>query len=332
MADKHGAHQTTKAYITSLTDDFCKSPTAPVGYMIWQTLDPTIQVCETVRWQGTPLLTMAARFTSVNGNEAGVGGGVCSGVNKGWCKPVLLASSTVFAEGRELLRDGTLVEMNSSSPDGVGNVQGKLKYVSTNNDRSSIPPIPDDMKMCHATPPELAPWMWVNIDANDLIHVGLAAVLSPIAVALKAVSSLFPGFDEMLKQYLPATSAGTGDKTGLGAITGNNDGNGPPGIAGLSVSLAKILLEPFSSEGGFIDGARFEKGQGEEGHDAKTGVGFESSAPNSFGETIGQLLGVLFRKIGLGDEFYSIVNFLFGDPDKYGFVTGVWKGTWQLPV
>lgn len=161
--------------------------------------------------------------------------------------------------------------MNCVSSNSVGNVQGKLRYVSTSVDRDTISPIPDDMKMCHGKPPDLAPWMWVDIDANDLVHVGLAVVLLPIAIVLKARSTIFLGFDEILRRYLPATNAGTGDKSGLvGQVIGNHDGNGSSSVVGLSASLSKMMLEPFSSEGRVIDGVRFETGQGDEGHDAKT--------------------------------------------------------------
>ncbi len=42
MADKHGAHKTSEAYVVSLCEDFCKSPVAPVGYMISQKLNMSV--------------------------------------------------------------------------------------------------------------------------------------------------------------------------------------------------------------------------------------------------------------------------------------------------
>jgi hypothetical protein len=328
MADKHGAHQTGLAYITSVTEDYCKSPTAPVGYMLTQFLDQTVRVTNSVRWCGTPLLNMDTRFTCVLGNEAGCGGGVVSGVNKGWCKPVKSPAFNVNSEGNLVLRHGTFMEMNASTPDGVGNTVGVMKYIS----RDSIPSRPPDTLQCFGTPPALDSWMWVDIDFNDLAHTGLAVAMIPIAGALKLIGSIFPEFESLIVSALPKTEAGTGDKSGLGVLIGDNSGEGSPGVVGLAFSLAKKILSPLSSDGGVIDGVRFEIGQSDEGHNGKTGVGFESDSLNSFGETLGQLFGIVFHKLGLGDIFYTVVEAILGPPDGYGFVSGVWKGTRQLPA
>jgi hypothetical protein len=128
MADKHGAHQTGEAYVVSLCEDFCKSPTALVGYMISQKLDMSTLVCGSVNGCGTPVLNMSSRITHVTGNEAGVGGGAVSGVNVGMCKPVEDYAPKVRAEGQCLLRHDTIMEMNTAGASGVGNVLGTLVH------------------------------------------------------------------------------------------------------------------------------------------------------------------------------------------------------------
>lgn len=130
MADKHGAHQTSDAYVVSLCEDFCKSPSSPVGYMISQKLDMSTLVCGTVNGCGTPVLNMSSRITNVTGNEAGVGGGIVSGVNVGMCKPVDNYATKVRAEGQCLLRHDTIMEMNCVSAESQGNVKGKITYLS----------------------------------------------------------------------------------------------------------------------------------------------------------------------------------------------------------
>jgi len=128
MADQHGAHRTSEAYVVSMCEDFCKSPSAPVGYMISQKLDMSTLVCGTVNGCGTPVLNMSSRITNVTGNEAGVGGGVVSSVNVGMCKPTENYAPKVRAEGQFILRHDTLMEMNTAGIGGVGNVLGKIVY------------------------------------------------------------------------------------------------------------------------------------------------------------------------------------------------------------
>ena len=100
----HGAHQTIDAYVVSLVEDFCKSPIAPVGYMISQKLQYSQRVCTTVQGICTPVLNFSSRILSVVGDEAGIGGGVVSGTNLGSCRPLMLESRTVRAEGKPVIR------------------------------------------------------------------------------------------------------------------------------------------------------------------------------------------------------------------------------------
>ncbi len=133
MAENHGAHQTCEARVVSMTEDYCKSPGAPVGYMIWQTLDVSIRTAASVHGLGTPVLNMNSRIAAVNGNEAGVGGGTISGVNLGMCKPIKQYATKVRAEGQCVLTHTTVMEMNTAGPDGPGNTVGRIVYVTTSS-------------------------------------------------------------------------------------------------------------------------------------------------------------------------------------------------------
>jgi hypothetical protein len=87
---------------------------------------------------------MSSRITNVTGNEAGVGGGVVSGVNVGMCKPSKNYSRTVRTEGKHILRHDTIMAMNCAGPEGAGNVEGKIVYVEKQfNDERSSGQIPD---------------------------------------------------------------------------------------------------------------------------------------------------------------------------------------------
>ncbi len=143
MANKHGAHQTGEAYVVSLCEDYCKSPSAPVGYMISQKLDMSTLVCGTVNGCGTPVLNLGSRVCNVTGNEAGVGGGIVSGVNIGMCKPVKNYASKVRAEGQFVVCHDTIFEMNCAGHAGIGNVTGKIVYLEKSfDDVPSTKPVP----------------------------------------------------------------------------------------------------------------------------------------------------------------------------------------------
>lgn len=72
-------------------------------------------------------LTQKSRIYPVYGNEDGVGGGIISGVNKGWCRPRDNAP-TVHVEGYEVLTDGCFFDMNCADPEGPANTLGIVSY------------------------------------------------------------------------------------------------------------------------------------------------------------------------------------------------------------
>lgn len=334
MAVKHGAHKTGRAYVVSVVEDFCKSPTAPVGYMISQVLDVSDLVCGTVNGCGSPILNMQSRVMSVIGNEAGVGGGVLSSVNRGICKPIKNAAGSVRAEGRYILRHGTEMEMNCASIDGPGNTTGVLMYITPPKDDDScvVPPFtPTDRS--------LQEWMWVDMDLTDLATVLAAGMLSPFAILLRGLAELplIGEYVDAFLQSLPDSSSGTGDKSGIGGpIIGDSTGEGTPGIVGIAFSLAHKLSELLGGDGG----VKYEKGQGDCGHNGKTAVGYDSVWYLSLAETIGQFLGIIFRKLGeliglpIGDLFFRLCELIFGEAGGYGFMSGVWKGSHQnvMPI
>ena len=70
---------------------------------------------------------MNSRTDKVTGNEPGTGGGVKSGVNKGWCRPISNRTS-IFVKGHELIQNDNLYDMNCAGPEGPGNTVGRLVY------------------------------------------------------------------------------------------------------------------------------------------------------------------------------------------------------------
>ena len=131
MSDEHGAHKTDKAWVISTTEDFCKSPIAPTGYMICQQLTESLFVCSSVNGCGTPVLNLCSRISCVKGNESGCGGGLVSGVNVGMCKAISNYAGAVRSETHCILRHDTIMEMNMCGANGPGNTFGKIIYLET---------------------------------------------------------------------------------------------------------------------------------------------------------------------------------------------------------
>lgn len=325
----HGAHQTVDAYVVSLVEDFCKSPIAPVGYMICQKLQYSQFVCGTVHGISTPVLNFASRISSVVGDEAGTGGGIVSGSNLGSCRPVTLQSRTVRAEGKPVIRHGTIMEMNCASLDSKGNTLGMVIY--------PIVSAPITSRRQSTADHDPAKY-FVDISLNDLTMVLGMIVNLPIALFLRGVAFFFPEFGAFLAEMLPETVFGTGDKSGGGVFTGNNDRTdgksnpktgggqcGPftPGVLGIAMALAHL-------QGFWGDEVKFEA-EGKD-HDSKVNPHGGSDSLNSGLETIGQGLGILARKLGFGEEFCALLQWCFGPPGETGFLRGVFNGAHQVAL
>ncbi|WP_223669845.1 PAAR-like domain-containing protein [Kangiella shandongensis] len=130
---KEAGRQIGDAKVTPLAPDFCKTPvgssTPPLPYFPIGSFQDADGVTKTVFFTGKKVFTTNSHITKVVGNEPGKLGGVKSGVNKGYCVPKAMYSSTFRVEGGWVIRHDSLFEMNCSSPKGGGNVMGKAVYI-----------------------------------------------------------------------------------------------------------------------------------------------------------------------------------------------------------
>lgn len=121
-----------QAIVINMAPDVCLTPMGgvmvPVPYNITCQFDVAVMTSSNVNYQGLPAFTMASRLPTVKGDEPGVGGGVTSGVNLGFCKPTQ-HSGTYRVNGQWVIRHGDQMDMNCAGPDGVGNTIGKITYV-----------------------------------------------------------------------------------------------------------------------------------------------------------------------------------------------------------
>jgi len=132
MMDRSAARFTQKKNaIVCLSPDVCLTPrgsnNVPVPYMIVSRLEWSERTVSNVTFGGEQAFTMDSRTGQVTGNEPGMGGGVQSGVNAGWCRPQ--SNKTDFiVNGYQILQDDCLFEMNCSGPNGAANTIGKLVF------------------------------------------------------------------------------------------------------------------------------------------------------------------------------------------------------------
>ena len=132
MADREATRRTGEAIVVSCSPDVCKTPVGssmvPVAYQIVSDFDKSVDTALTVNFAGNPAFHAQSYLSTVVGNEAGVGGGVVSGVNKGTCRPSKW-SSTVRVEGNYIIRHDELFLMNCQGPEGSSNTTGKVVYI-----------------------------------------------------------------------------------------------------------------------------------------------------------------------------------------------------------
>lgn len=128
----HSAIRDTGGVIMCLAPDVCLTPSGssmvPVPYMIVSKLDWSVRTVPKVLFGGKAAFTMDSRTDKVTGDEPGSGGGVRSGVNKGWCRPQSNKNSFLVA-GHQVIQHDCIYEMNCAGPEGPSNTVGKILYL-----------------------------------------------------------------------------------------------------------------------------------------------------------------------------------------------------------
>lgn len=117
MAKEIGARKQSGWKVIGITPDVCKTPMGkskpPVPYSAIAHLDTSVEVADSVRMNGYPVITynMSAVPTTV-GDGAGISKGIKSGTVGGKCYPAE-HSSSVRAEKHLLVRHNDKFEMNA---------------------------------------------------------------------------------------------------------------------------------------------------------------------------------------------------------------------------
>ena len=128
---REGARDTGDGILVSIYPDVCLTPCGstmvPVPYMIVSKLDWSKRTVPDVTFRSDEAFTMDSRTDKVTGNEAGTGGGIVSGVNRGWCRPQS-NKTNFFVKGHQVIQHDCIYEMNCAGPNGPSNTVGKLNY------------------------------------------------------------------------------------------------------------------------------------------------------------------------------------------------------------
>lgn len=125
-------HSGKGGQIVCLAPDVCLTPIGsamvPVPYMIISKLEWSDKTVSNTSFGGLEAFTMASRTSKVTGDEPGSGGGIRSGVNKGWCRPQ--SNKTSFTvKGHEVIQHDCICEMNCNGPNGPSNTLGKIRFI-----------------------------------------------------------------------------------------------------------------------------------------------------------------------------------------------------------
>ncbi|WP_082146183.1 MULTISPECIES: DUF4150 domain-containing protein [Burkholderia cepacia complex] len=109
-------HSKSGGVATCAAPDFCKTPGAGVvPYTNVAFSRDLVNGSKTVRTNGVPAALKESEFKPSYGDEPGVGGGVVSGVNRGWAK-FTNYSYDVKIEGRNVARLSDPMMMNGNNP------------------------------------------------------------------------------------------------------------------------------------------------------------------------------------------------------------------------
>lgn len=139
--DKEQARRIGEALMVCKYPDVCKSPAAPVPYMIVANFSGSQLVANSVNATSDPTFTQLSYIQGVIGNEGGTGGGVCSGVHAGggacWAADW---SHTVRAEGQFVVRNTDPTLMNGQPSKTAPNTQGTVVYTKGAEPKGGVGP------------------------------------------------------------------------------------------------------------------------------------------------------------------------------------------------
>jgi hypothetical protein len=132
---KEAARKVSEAIVKSIFPDWCWTPLGPgtmvpVPYQITAKLDLSISTVRSVRMKAFEAFTMYSRVTQCTGDELGIGGGLLSGVNRGFCRPATYCKTVRAGKNKSwMIHHQSMFWMNCNGPEGQWNTIGMLVYI-----------------------------------------------------------------------------------------------------------------------------------------------------------------------------------------------------------
>jgi len=235
MATQEGTGSSKHFIVKSLAPDWCKSPSSPVAYDIVAFLNESVFTSPNVNFKAVPVFDMASRVATVWGDEPGVGGGVASGVNKGFCRPIVPVTKVRCNGFMTCRHEHTLFLMNCAGPDGPANTIGKVIYLGAQG------------------PGPVTPAGGVPLAANSIVAAQTPGELSCLP-KLDQMAGGVGGLDDIAgmaqKAYQLSQVDWNNPMAALGAIGGLAGAAGLNGVAGaisLGQKAAQLAQTDFSN-------------------------------------------------------------------------------------
>ena len=305
MAFQEGTGSSKHFIVKSLAPDWCKSPGSPVAYDVVAFLNESAMTSPNVNFKGVPVFDMASRVTTVWGDEPGIGGGVKSGVNKGFCKPITPVT-TVRCNGFMTCRhEHTMFEMNGASPEGPFNTIGKVMYLGAQG------------------PGPVTPAGGVPMAANSIVASQAPGELSCLP-KLDQLTSSVGGLEDIVgyaqKAYDLSKVDWSNPMAALGAIGGVAGMAGFDGVANMAnkagqlMNLANTDFSDPAALMGAIGGAAGMAGMSDMARLAQLGSGLA----NVELDNPGSIVGGLSNLAGMSRDF--IASDTSGTPENSGLI------------
>jgi hypothetical protein len=216
-------------------------------------LDKVLNKSPNVRFAGKYAYNMKSRVTTVVGDEPGVGGGVVSGVNKGFCRPITFSAPVRVNKANALFHLDTIMWMNCAGPEGPGNTIGIVRYLAPMKSASVGPA----GEIAPADPP-VAPETPAESSCFDALLKQFGSMESIVELAQKAYG--LSTTDWSNPGSVLAAFGGVAGMAGFGQVAqmpgmaqkaysiATADWSNPGAIMGAAVNLGGIAL---GSGGGF---------------------------------------------------------------------------------
>jgi hypothetical protein len=228
MENREQSRKIGEALVVYSHPDVCKAPVAPVPFPIVAKFDTSFNVATTVNATKVPTFTEISRIQGVQGDEGGTGKGVKSGTHAGGgvCEPTKW-SSTVRAEGQQVVRHEDPFLMNSGNTDGEVVYQKGGGPVAKADDKGEPPADPKTRGWLEPSGPGFYKGAYDNVadtlsgyrDAASTAWdaTGLTSTPEAAAAARGRIGDAVSGVrdavgDAVYSPFDPAARARTGDR------------------------------------------------------------------------------------------------------------------------